>query len=78
MNHALISEYCLQFFSNKDFKCSCESYPIETRRYILHEYTKHNRYWNSKRNALSHFVMFLSTNSKAFVFIDIVFLVGLS
>jgi len=69
-NHALIGEYCLRFFSNEDFKCPCGSYPIETRRHILHECTRHNRYWNPKRDSLSHFVMFLSVNPKAFTFID--------
>ena len=75
-NHAPIGEYHLQFFPNKDFKCLCGSYPIETRRHILHEYTRYNRYWNPKRDALSHFVMFLSANPKAFAFIDIASLVG--
>ena len=70
MNHAPIGKYCLHFFPNEDFKCSCESYPIETRRHILHECTRYNGYWNPRRGALSHFVMFLSTNPKAFAFTD--------
>ena len=69
-NHALIGEYCLRFFPNEDFKCPCGSYPIETRRHILHKCTRHNGYWNSRRDALSHFVMFLSANPRAFAFID--------
>ena len=69
-NHALIGKYCLCFFPNEDFKCPCRSYPIETRRHILHECTRHNRYWNPRRDALSHFIMFLSVNSKAFAFTD--------
>jgi len=28
-NHALIGEYCLRFFPNKDFSCPCESYSIK-------------------------------------------------
>jgi len=43
-NHAPIREYCLQFFPNEEFKCSCELYSIETRRHILYEYTRHNGY----------------------------------
>ena len=69
-NHALIGEYHLRFFPNKDLKCSCGSYPIETRRYILYEYTRHNGYWNPRRDTLSHFVMFLNANPRAFAFID--------
>ena len=77
-NHALIGGYRLRFFPNEDFKCPCRSYPIETRRHILHEYTRHNRYWNPRRDALSHFVMFLSANPRVFAFIDNVFSVNLS
>ena len=69
-NHAPIGEYHLQFFPNEDFKCSCGSYPIKTRRHILHECMRHNGYWNSRRDSLSHFVMFLNANPKAFAFID--------
>ena len=58
-NHAPIGEYHLRFFPNEDFKCPCGSYPIETRRHILHECTRHNGYWNPRRDALSHFIMFL-------------------
>jgi len=77
-NHALIGGYRLWFFPNEDFKCPCGSYPIETRRHILHKYTRHNGYWNPRRDALSHFVMFLSANPRAFAFIDNVFSVNLS
>ena len=69
-NHAPIGEYCLQFFPNKDFKCPCGSYSIETRRHILHECIRYNGYWNPRRDSRSHFVMFLSANPKAFTFID--------
>ena len=69
-NHAPIGKYCLQFFPKEDFKCSCGDYPIETRRHILHECMRHNGYWNPRRDTLSHFVMFLSANPKAFAFID--------
>ena len=75
-NHALISKYCLRFFPNEDFKCPYGSYPIETRRHILYECMRHNEYWNPRRDALSHFIMFLNANSRAFTFIDNVFSVG--
>ena len=43
-NHALIGKYCLRFFSNEDFKCPCSNYSIKSRRHILHECTRFNRY----------------------------------
>ena len=61
-NHAPIGEYRLRFFPKEDFKYPCGYYLIETKR--------HNGYWNPRRDTLSHFVMFLSTNPKAFAFID--------
>jgi len=67
-NHALIGEYCLRFFPNEEFKCPCGLYPIKTRKHILHEYTRYNGYWNPRRDSLSHFIMFLSANPKAFTF----------
>ena len=69
-NHTPIGEYRLCFFPNEEFKCPCGLYPIETRRYILHECIRHNGYWNPRRDSLSHFVMFLSANPKAFAFND--------
>jgi len=36
-NYASIGEYRLHFFSNMDFACPCNNYPIETRRHILYE-----------------------------------------
>ena len=70
MNHAPIGEYCLRFFPNKDFKYSCGNYPIESKRHILHDCMRFNRYWNPRRDSLCHFIMFLIANPKAFVFID--------
>ena len=69
-NHAPIGEYRLRFFSNEDFKCPCGNYPIESRRHILYDCTRFNGYWNSRRDSLCHFVMFLIANPKAFTFID--------
>ena len=67
-NHAPIGEYRLRFFPNKQFSCPCNKYPIETRRHILHECQRFNEYWNPRRDLLSHFVMFLTLNPKAFAF----------
>ena len=44
INHALISEYRLKFFPRKDFNCPCSSYSIKTKRYILYEYRRFNKY----------------------------------
>ena len=70
INHAPIEEYRLQFFPNIDFACPCNNYSIETRRYILYECRRFNRYWNPRRDTLSHFVMFLTSNPNAFAFND--------
>ena len=70
-NHAPIREYRLRFFPSLDFSCLCNNYPIKTRRHILHECKRFNGYWNPRRDTLSHFVMFLTTNQNAFAFIDI-------
>ena len=43
-NHAPIGEYRLRFFPNRDFKCPCNNYPIESRRHILHECSRFNGY----------------------------------
>ena len=43
-NHALIGEYCLQFFPNEEFSCLCGLYSIKTRQHILYEYRKFNKY----------------------------------
>ena len=67
-NHTLTSEYRLRLFPRKEFSCPCKLYPIETRCHILYECRKFNRYWNLRRNLISHFVMFLEFNPGAFVF----------
>ena len=69
-NHVPIGEYHLRFFPKEDFKCPCRYYPIKTRRHILYKCTRHNGYWNTRRNTLSHFIMFLSANPEAFAFTD--------
>ena len=67
-NHAPIGEYCLRLFPNKHFSCPCNDYPIETRRHILYECQRFNGYWNPRRDSLSHFILFLTLNPKAFAF----------
>ena len=69
-NHAPIGEYRLRFFPDMDFSCPCASYPIETRRHILHECKRFNGYWNPRRDSLNHFVMFLISNPNAFAFLS--------
>ena len=70
INHALIGEYRLRFFLNKEFKYPCRTYPIKSRRHILHNCIRFNRYWNPRWDSLSYFVMFLVANPNAFTFID--------
>ena len=69
-NHAPIGEYRLRFFPREEFKCPCGLYPIKLRQYILYDCRRFNRYWNPRRDSLSHFVMFLEANPSAFTFID--------
>jgi len=69
-NHAPIGEYRLRFFPKEEFKCPCGAYPIESRRHILHDYSRFNSYWNPGRDLLSHFVMFLKTNPNVFAFLN--------
>jgi len=67
-NYAPIGKYRLRFFSRKEFRCLCGLYPIETRHHILHECRRFNKYWNPRRNSISHFVMFLDFNPSVFAF----------
>jgi len=69
-NHAPIGKYRLKFFPREEFKCSCSSYPIESRRHILHECDRFNGYWNPRRDSSAHFIMFLVANLSAFAFTD--------
>jgi len=68
VNYAPISEYCLRFFPQENFAYSYGLYPIESRRHILYECKRFNNYWNHERDTLSHFILFLEFNSKAFSF----------
>jgi len=70
INHAPIGEYRLRFFPSMDFSCPYNNYPIKSRRHILYECCRFNRYWNPRRDTLNHFVMFLTANPNAFVFND--------
>ena len=67
VNHKPIGEYRLRFFPWEEFKCPCSLYPIEIRHYILYKCKRYNNYWNSKRNTITHFTLFLEFNSRAFL-----------
>ena len=67
-NYAPIGEYRLRFFSREDFSCPCSFYPIESRRYILYECKRFNKYWNLRRDLISHFILFLEFNPNMFAF----------
>jgi len=69
-NHAPIGKFRLRLFPRKEFKCPYNQYPIETRCHILHECGRFNRYWNPRRDSLSHFIMFLVFNPSAFSFLN--------
>ena len=68
INHAPIGEYRLRFFPIENFSCLYGSYPIKFRYHILHKYKRFNIYWNPRRDSISHFVLFLEFNSRAFSF----------
>ena len=68
VNHALIGEYHLCFFHNKDFSCSCSNYSIEPRCHILHNCKRFNNYWNLRHNTIGYFVLFLEFNKNDFSF----------
>ena len=69
-NHTQIGKYWLIFFPKEEFKCPCGKFPIKSRRHILHNCTRFNRYWNHKQDSLDHFVMFLVANPAVFTFTD--------
>ena len=68
INHTPIGEYRPRFFPREDFLCPYSMYSIETRRHILYEYSRFNKYWNPRRNTIAHFTLFLQLNSNAFSF----------
>ena len=67
-NHTPIGEYRLRFFLRENLSCSCSSYSIKTKRYILHECRRFNKYWNPRRDSISHFILFLEFNPSTFAF----------
>ena len=44
MNYASTGKYRLRFFPREEFKYPCGLYPIESRHYILYEYSRFNGY----------------------------------
>ena len=67
-NHTPIGEYKIRFFPREDFSCLYGSYSIESRCHILYKCRRFNNYWNSRRDSISHFVLFLEFNLSAFAF----------
>ena len=67
-NHAPIDEYRLRFFLRKEFSCPCGQYLIKTRHHILHECKRFNKYQNSRKDSIGHFILFLELNPNAFAF----------
>lgn len=67
-NYAPTSKYRLRFFPKEDFSYPCGQYPIKIRCHILHECKIFNKYWNLRRDSISHFVMFLELNPNVFMF----------
>jgi len=68
VNHTPIGEYRMRFFPREDFSCPCSNYPIESRHHILHKCRRFNKYWNPRRDLISHFILFLELNCSAFSF----------
>ena len=67
-NHTPIGEYRLRFFPRENFSCLYSFYPIKSRRHILHEYRRFNKYWNLRRDSISHFILFLEFNPNMLAF----------
>ena len=67
-NHAPIGEYRLRFFLREDFSYLYGSYPIESRRHILHKCRRFNKYWNLRRDSISYFILFHEFNPNVFAF----------
>ena len=68
INYTSIGKYWLRFFSRKEFSFPFSLYPIESRQHILYNCKKFNNYWNSRRDTIAHFSLFLELNSNAFSF----------
>jgi len=68
INYAPIREYQLRFFPREDFSCLCRFYLLELRHHILHECRRFNKYWNLRKDTISHFILFLEFNSSVFAF----------
>ena len=67
-NHTPIEENWLRFFLRKEFACSYGKYLIKTRWHILFECQRFNKYWNPRRDIITHFMLYLQFNSSAFSF----------
>ena len=69
-NHTPRSKYRLRFFPKESIAYPCGNYSIETRRHILFECPRYNKYWNPRRESLMDILMFLKFNPEAFCFQD--------
>ena len=67
-NYTPIGEYRLRFFLREDFSCPCSSYLIKTRKHILYECRRFNKYWNLRQDSISYFILFLKFNPSVFAF----------
>ena len=61
-NHTSTGEYRLKFFPQEGFSYLCGNYSIKTRWHILHKCKRYNKYWNPRRDMISHFILFLKFN----------------
>ena len=68
VNYVPIGKYRLRFFLRENFLCSCSLYPIKSQQHILYDCKRFNNYRNLRRDSITHFILFLELNSKAFFF----------
>ena len=68
INYTQIGEYRLRYFLREDFSCLYGEYSIEMRHHILYKCKRFNTYWNSRRDSISYFILFLEFNSRTFSF----------
>ena len=62
INYASIEKYYLIFFLRELFEYSYKNYLIESICYILHDCRRYNKFWNSDRELLKNFAIFLEFN----------------
>ena len=65
-NHTSIGEYHFRFFPRKMFKYLCRNYPIKSRHYILHDYRRYDKFWNSNKELLKKNLYFWNLTQEHF------------